>query len=136
MVPYLWVRKIRHVTAPPGEFIWDFSYFYRAAERFAADPLTLYADPDYFYPPPSVLAFLPWLAVPEHIGYQIAVVLNMALMAACGVLAVRLWERHTGPVSVGPVSVGPGSVGPGSVEPVGAPRLVGDLLAGDALLGL
>ena len=101
MGPYLWMRKVRHVTAEPGEFIWDFSYFYRAAARFAADPLTLYADPDYFYPPPSVLAFLPWLAVPERVGYQLAVVLNVALMAVCGVLAVRLWERRAGPASTG-----------------------------------
>ncbi len=101
MGPYLWVRKVRHVTAIPGEFIWDFSYFYRAATRFAADPLTLYADPDYFYPPPSVLAFLPWLAVPEPVGYQLAILVNVLLMAACGVLAARLWERYAGPVSAG-----------------------------------
>ena len=101
MGPYLWVRKLRHVAAEPGEFIWDFSYFYRAAERFAADPLTLYADPEYFYPPLSVLAFLPWLVFPEAVAYHLAVLADFVLMGVCGVLAVRLWERHAGTVTLG-----------------------------------
>lgn len=101
MGPYLWVRKVRYVLADPEEFVWDFSYFYRAAERFVTDPLTLYADPDYFYPPPSVIAFVPWLAFPEARAYTVAVFVNVLLMAACGLLAVRLWERHAGTVSVG-----------------------------------
>lgn len=98
MVPYLWVRKVRHVLAEPEEFVWDFSYFYRAADRFAAEPLALYADPDYFYPPPSVLAFLPWLAFPEAIAFVVAVGVNVVLMAVCSVLAVRLWEEYGGAV--------------------------------------
>lgn len=101
MGPYLWARKLRHVAAEPDAFVWDFSYFYRAAERFVADPLTLYADPEYFYPPLSVLAFLPWLAFPEAAAFHLAVLADFVLMGVCGVLAVRLWERHAGASSAG-----------------------------------
>ena len=78
----------------PDLFLVDYSFFHYAAERFAANPLALYEDPEYLYPPPAVLAFLPATLVSGPVGY---VALGPILFVGLGVAfawALRLWERE------------------------------------------
>jgi len=93
---YLGLRQFAPVLAQADPFVYDFSYYYEAAARFAAAPGTLYADPEYLYPPPSVLAFLPTLLLPEGWAYVAWDVLLMAAVAVSVVLTWGLYERATG----------------------------------------
>ncbi len=97
MPVYLWVRQYRHVLGiepgSEGAFIWDFSYYYEAAGRFLQSPMTLYADPEFFYPPPSVLAFLPWLVLPLPAAYLLSQAVILAATALGLLLALRLWQE-------------------------------------------
>ena len=78
----------------PGLFMYDYSYFYFAVERFALNPLALYEDPAYLYPPPAVLAFLParWASAP--VGYVVLGPVLFASLGAAYAWALKLWERE------------------------------------------
>ncbi len=94
MLPYLYVRQFRLMLGEANPFILDFSYFYEAAARFVADPLTLYTGAEGFiYPPPSVVAFVPWLALPEGIAYVAFAVAGLGVMAAAVLVGLGLYER-------------------------------------------
>lgn len=94
MLPYLYARQFRLVLGDADPFVLDFSYFYRAAARFVADPLTLYAGlHEYIYPPPSVLAFVPWLALPGGVAYVTFAVLSLPVLGVAVWLALGLYER-------------------------------------------
>jgi len=94
-VPYLTVRQVVPAARAPAMFVYDLSYYHRAAQRPAA---ALYADPEFVYPPPSRALFAPLgtASLPVALGGWLA--LNAALLAACAWGAVRLWERERGAV--------------------------------------
>lgn len=97
LVAPVWLGARIFVPVWTGEmpFITDFSYYYEAAQRFVADPLALYPDPyGFMYPPPSVLLFLPFLALPTPAAFTVMVVLNAVLSAVAVLLALRFWEQH------------------------------------------
>ncbi len=95
MPVYLWVRQYRHLLGGEVPFVWDFSYYYEAAGRFLAAPLSLYADAEFFYPPPSVLLFLPWRAFSLPTAY----LLSQVVIAVTAVLGLVLAESLAGVVT-------------------------------------
>lgn len=82
--------------AEPQQFLADYSFFHEAALRFFADPATLYADPEYFYPPPGVLVFWPTTLVGKVPGYILSGPIIFATLAVAVVWALRLWEQERG----------------------------------------
>lgn len=91
--PYLAVRQIAHAVRDPEAFVYDLSYYHRAAQR---PPAALYADPEFVYPPPSraVVAPLGALPLPAALGAWMA--LNALLLGVGAWIAVRLWEHERG----------------------------------------
>jgi len=112
--PYLYVRQFRHVVGSGDSFIYDFSFFYQAAQRFVADPTTLYADPLFVYPPPSVLSFLPALLFSQPVAYLLwnAVVVGLTIVSLR--MTLRLYTRSGAPVVPAPLAVGVVLAGLGS----------------------
>ncbi|OZC04045.1 glycosyltransferase family 87 protein [Rubricoccus marinus] len=96
MPVYLAATFYRFALAEPWHFLVDYSWFHEAALRFFSDPLTLYADAEYFYPPPAVLAFWPTTWVSGVAGYIASGPLIFGGLAAAFAWALRLWERETG----------------------------------------
>ncbi|MEL6615846.1 MAG: glycosyltransferase family 87 protein, partial [Bacteroidota bacterium] len=95
MPVYLAATFYAFALAEPQHFIVDYSWFHEAALRFfGGEPL--YADPEYFYPPPAVLAFWPTTWVGTVTGYIASGPLIFAGLAACFVWTLRLWARETG----------------------------------------
>lgn len=92
MPVYLWFSHYRYIVSGEAPFVWDFSYYYEAAGRFAAHPLTLYADPEFFYPPPSVLMLLPWRVLPLPAAYLLSQFAIAAAVVVGLVLALKAWE--------------------------------------------
>lgn len=95
MPVYLAATFYAFALAEPQHFIVDYSWFHEAALRFfGGEPL--YADPEYFYPPPAVLAFWPTTWLGKVAGYIASGPLIASGLAACFAWALRLWERETG----------------------------------------
>ena len=63
----------------------DFLFFAEGTQRFLADPATLYAGSNFLYPPPSLLLFIPLLAL-----------LNAVALAVSVGLFIHLYERSSG----------------------------------------
>ncbi len=95
----VWLSARVYVPVWTGARPWviDFSHYYAAAERFAADPLALYPPGGGFvYPPPGILPFAPLVALPMPVAFMLTVA-AIAVAAALGVwLTLRLWEETTG----------------------------------------
>ena len=96
MPAYLAVTFYGAALASPEGFIVDYSWFREAALRLFSDPATLYADPEYFYPPPAALLFWPTTWVSAVTGYILSGPLLFAGLAVAFAWALRLWERETG----------------------------------------
>ncbi len=96
MPVYLAATFYRFALAEPWHFLVDYSWFHQAALRFFSEPLTLYADPEYFYPPPAVLAFWPTTWASGVAGYIASGPLILGGLALAFAWALRLWERETG----------------------------------------
>lgn len=72
----------------------DFLIYSRAGHRVWAEPLTLYADPSFLYPPPSAVLFALAVLVPMGWGYVLQAAVNVGALAVC----VRLGEKlHSAP---------------------------------------
>ena len=72
----------------------DFLYYVEAGRLAWADPLTVYAGPNFLYPPPSALLMMAAALPPLRVGYVLMAALNTALLVAC----VRVGERlHPSP---------------------------------------
>src|SRR5690606_4514015 len=111
---YLYVRQYRHVLAEPDGFVYDFSFFYQAGQRFLADPAALYADVQYLYPPPSVVPFLTTVALPQWAAYLAWNAGVVALAVVCFRRVLRLYARPEAepvarPLTRGLVLIGLGS---------------------------
>ncbi|MEM6326516.1 MAG: glycosyltransferase family 87 protein [Bacteroidota bacterium] len=104
MPVYLATIFYAHALAHPEVFVYDYAFFRFAAERFAHTPLALYADPEYLYPPPAVLAFLPATWTSQPVGYIASGPLIAGGLGVAYLWAVRLWEETDGTASV-PASV-------------------------------
>lgn len=106
-VSLAWTTMRVYVPVVTGEmwFITDFSFYYEGAERFLRDPLALYPDPffGYMYPPPSVLLFLPLLALPVPASFLVSVVGIALLSVLCIELTLRLYEEGRGERLGGPL---------------------------------
>ncbi len=92
---YLSLRVYVPVWTGAQDWLADFSFYYEAAERFLQDPHALYPDPyGFMYPPPSVLLFLPLVALPLAQSL-VASILGIAVLAAASVwLVLDLYEAH------------------------------------------
>ncbi|MDX1532397.1 MAG: glycosyltransferase 87 family protein, partial [Rhodothermales bacterium] len=75
----------------------DFSVYYDAAGRFLADPLSLYpAVTGFLYPPPAVLAYVPFRALGLTAAAATMTLLNAVLAVLVVRLALRLYARWRG----------------------------------------
>lgn len=95
----VWTTARVYVPVITGEmwFVTDFSFYYEAAERFLRDPLSLYPDPfGFMYPPPSVVLFLPLLALPVPASFLVSVVGIAVLAVLCIELTLRFYEEGRG----------------------------------------
>lgn len=79
---------------------YDFPYYVQAAERFVANPETLYLEKSqrtltgFIYPPPAIVLFLPFLMLPRLWGYLLFVLLGYACIAVSIVLlTIRLMQE-------------------------------------------
>lgn len=61
----------------------DFVYYFKAGTRLRADPLTLYAEESFIYPPPSGAPFALVSLLPIAWGYVLFAALSVAALAAC-----------------------------------------------------
>jgi hypothetical protein len=94
----VWTAARVYLPVMTGEmpFITDFSFYYEAVERYLQGG-PLYPDPfGYMYPPPSVVLFLPLVALPVPASFLLSVVAIGALAAVCIELTLRLWETGRG----------------------------------------
>ncbi|MEM1054790.1 MAG: glycosyltransferase family 87 protein [Bacteroidota bacterium] len=78
----------------PDLFLVDYSFFHYAALRFVENPLALYVDPEYLYPPPAVLVFLPATWASGPVGYITLGPLIFGALAVAYAWALRIWERE------------------------------------------
>ena len=98
-VGLVWTAARVFLPVVTGEmpFITDFSFYYDGVERFLrGEPL--YPDPffGYMYPPPSVVLFLPLLALPVPASFLASVVGIAVLAVVCIDLTIRIWEEGWG----------------------------------------
>ncbi|HIL57932.1 MAG TPA: DUF2029 domain-containing protein [Rhodothermales bacterium] len=98
MPVYLATVYYAFVWQNPDLIVVDYSFFHHAERRFVHNPLVLYADPEYLYPPPAVLAFIPTTWVPLRVGYVMAGPMIAVQIALAAWGALRLWERERGRV--------------------------------------
>ncbi len=97
MSVWLTARVYVPVLAGVRPSVADFSYYYEAAGRFLQDALALYPDAyGFMYPPPSVLLFLPFRALPMPPAFMLAVVGIAVMAAVCVGLTLWLYEAWRG----------------------------------------
>lgn len=94
-VPLLALLHLAEALSLSGAMSSDYVLFYKAAARFAADPMTVYPPEarftldGYLYPPPSILLFLPLLLGSLDQAFLAA---NVVVLG-CGLAGSLMWLR-------------------------------------------